>query len=70
MTHDSLDLALIRATQQGLPLVPEPFAAIGASLGIDESEVIARLQAMQRMAPCAGSARCPITTCWVGGPTA
>ena len=49
MTHDSLDLALIRATQQGLPLVPEPFAAIGASLGIDESEVIARLQAMQTL---------------------
>lgn len=47
MTHDSLDLELIRATQHGLPLVPEPYAAVGASLGIDESEVIARLQAMQ-----------------------
>jgi len=47
MTHDPLDLELIRATQQGLPLVPEPYAAIGALLGIDESEVIARLQRMQ-----------------------
>ena len=47
MTHDSLDLALIRATQHGLPLVPAPFAAIGATLGIDEHDVIARLQSMQ-----------------------
>jgi len=47
MTHDSLDLALIRATQHGLPLVPAPYAAVGASLGIDEREVIARLQVMQ-----------------------
>lgn len=45
--HDATDLALIRATQAGLPLEPAPFAAVAATLGLDEAEVIARLAAMQ-----------------------
>ncbi|WP_011301130.1 Lrp/AsnC family transcriptional regulator [Cupriavidus necator] len=45
--HDVIDLALIRATQGGLPLVSSPYAAVGTQLGIDEAEVIARLTAMQ-----------------------
>lgn len=44
---DAIDLALIRATQGGLPLVSAPYAAVGTQLGIDETEVIARLTAMQ-----------------------
>ncbi|SOZ39426.1 AsnC family transcriptional regulator [Cupriavidus neocaledonicus] len=44
---DSTDLALIRATQAGLPLVSAPFAAVAAALGLTETEVIARLAAMQ-----------------------
>ncbi len=44
---DAIDLALIRATQGGLPLVSAPYAAVAGQLGIPEDEVIARLGAMQ-----------------------
>lgn len=43
---DAVDRALIVATQAGLPLVPEPYAQIAASVGIPQVEVIARLQAL------------------------
>lgn len=46
-TADPTDLALIRATQAGLPLVPAPYAALAAELGLTEAAVIARLAAMQ-----------------------
>ncbi len=45
--HDAIDLALIRATQGGLPLVSAPYAAVAEQLGIDDDEAIARLGAMQ-----------------------
>jgi len=44
---DPVDLALIRATQAGLPLVPAPYAAVACELGLTEHEVITRLAAMQ-----------------------
>ena len=47
LPHDATDLALIRATQGGLPLVSAPYAAVAGQLGIHEDEVIARLGAMQ-----------------------
>jgi len=37
---------LIEAIQEGLPLVPRPYRAIGERLGIDEQSVIAQLRAM------------------------
>lgn len=37
------ETVLIGAVQQGLPLVPRPFAEIGASIGLSENEVIAGL---------------------------
>lgn len=43
---DPVDLALIRATQAGLPLVPAPYAAVAGALGLTEWEVMARLAAM------------------------
>lgn len=43
---DELDRRLIVATQEGLPLVPRPYAAIAEQLGIAEAEVRARLAAM------------------------
>ncbi len=43
---DQDDRRIIAATQGGLPLVPAPYAAVAADLGLDEAEVIARLQAM------------------------
>ncbi|MDP1526465.1 MAG: AsnC family transcriptional regulator [Rhodocyclaceae bacterium] len=41
---DPTDRALINALQGGFPLVERPFAAVGAQLGIDEEEVIARIE--------------------------
>ncbi|MFY9314055.1 MAG: Lrp/AsnC family transcriptional regulator [Burkholderiales bacterium] len=40
------DLDLVRATQAGLPLVAEPYAALAAGLGVTEGEVMGRLKAM------------------------
>ena len=49
MTGDSLDDSdrrLIDRLQDGLPIVDEPFAAVGAELGLDEAEVLTRLRAL------------------------
>ncbi|HMM47823.1 MAG TPA: AsnC family transcriptional regulator [Thiobacillaceae bacterium] len=40
---DALDYALVEAIQEGLPLVPRPYAEIAAFIGASEAEVIARL---------------------------
>ena len=47
MRIDATDRRLIEATQSGLPLVPAPYAEVATGLGLDESEVMTRLQAMQ-----------------------
>jgi DNA-binding Lrp family transcriptional regulator len=41
---ERIDAALLRAVQQGLPLVPRPYAEIADELGISEVEVTARLE--------------------------
>ena len=38
------DLDLIAALQDGLPLVPRPYACLGQRIGLSEAEVIARLR--------------------------
>ncbi len=43
---DTIDRALIRATQGGLPLVAEPYAALADALGLSSAEVRQRLQRM------------------------
>lgn len=43
---DDIDRAVVRATQSGLPLVSEPYAAIARELGIAEDEVMLRLRRM------------------------
>jgi DNA-binding Lrp family transcriptional regulator len=45
--QDTLNRALLQAVERGLPLVLQPYAFIGAQLGIGEDEVIARLQNLQ-----------------------
>ncbi len=45
---DSLDRAIIEATQAGLPLVPEPYAAVAADVGASSEEVMARMENMQK----------------------
>ncbi len=46
MRLDEIDRALMTATQGGLPLVPRPYEAIGAQLGIPGEQVRERLAAM------------------------
>jgi DNA-binding Lrp family transcriptional regulator len=43
---DDADRRLVRATQAGLPLVPRPYEAVGAAIGMDPAEVRRRLQAL------------------------
>jgi siroheme decarboxylase len=44
VTPDPIDLALVRAIQDGLPLVSDPYARLADALGIGEAEVIRRLE--------------------------
>lgn len=44
---DALDRRLVEATQGGLPLVPEPYAALAATVGTTPEDVMARLRRMQ-----------------------
>ncbi|MDQ7081475.1 MAG: AsnC family transcriptional regulator [Paracoccaceae bacterium] len=44
---DPIDQGLLNDWQRDLPLVPRPFAAMGRKLGIDEEEVIARLETLR-----------------------
>lgn len=46
---DTVDLSLIRATQSGLPLVPQPYHALAEQLGISAEEVMSRMQRMQEL---------------------
>lgn len=43
---DPLERRLVLATQAGLPLVPRPYHALAAQLGVPVEEVFARLQGM------------------------
>jgi DNA-binding Lrp family transcriptional regulator len=43
---DAVDLALIRATQEGLPLVPQPYHVLAEQLGMMPEEVMSRMQRM------------------------
>ena len=43
---DDLDLAIIRATQGGLPLTPRPYDTVGAAVGASGQDVRMRLERM------------------------
>lgn len=45
---DATDRAIVLATQAGLPLYPNPWHAVGQTVGISGDEVLARMQAMQK----------------------
>lgn len=45
---DAFEQRLVGVIQYGLPLVPRPYAAVAAQLGVDEGEVIARIERLQR----------------------
>jgi DNA-binding Lrp family transcriptional regulator len=44
---DAGDRAIVLATQAGLSLVPDPWAAVGEAVGMSGAEVLARMQRMQ-----------------------
>ncbi|NMM77604.1 protein nirH [Acidovorax sp. SRB_14] len=46
MALDDFDRALVAATQRGLPLVPRPYDAVGAALGVSGQQVQARMAQM------------------------
>ncbi|RMD64899.1 MAG: Lrp/AsnC family transcriptional regulator [Alphaproteobacteria bacterium] len=43
MGPDDIDRRLIAALEDGLPIVPRPYAELGARLGLGEDEIIVRL---------------------------
>lgn len=45
---DAVDRRIINALQEGFPLVPRPFAAVGRRLGLNEAELIERLENLRR----------------------
>src|SRR5436190_18926267 len=47
-TRDELDVRLLNALQEQIPLVERPFEAIGAQLGTGESEILQRVQTLRR----------------------
>jgi DNA-binding Lrp family transcriptional regulator len=47
MALSAFERQLIAATQAGLPMVAQPFEALGAVLGVSEAEVLAQLKQMQ-----------------------
>ena len=47
MVLTETDRRLVAATQDGLPLVAQPYAAIGNQLGLTEADVIERLSKLQ-----------------------
>ena len=46
---DTTDRMLIRATQEGLPVVSRPYAEVASQVGISEAEVIARMQHLKAL---------------------
>ncbi len=43
---DDIDRRLIKATQAGLPIVREPYAALASEIGISAADVMSRLERM------------------------
>ncbi len=46
MSIDALDRAIIKATQEGLPLVARPYDAVAEQVGTSAAEVMARMRSM------------------------
>ena len=46
MDIDPQDKALITAIEDGLPLVSNPYEAVGAMIGLSENDVIQRLETL------------------------
>lgn len=47
MTFDATDRRIVEALQEGLPLVPAPYAEVARKLGLDEDDLTGRLRRMK-----------------------
>ncbi len=47
MTMDNLDMEILLAVQDGIPIVREPFSTIAKQLGLKPEEVVERLQRLR-----------------------
>ncbi len=47
MTLDDTDRLILNTLQDGFPIVPNPYEEVAGQLGLTESDLIARLQAMK-----------------------
>ena len=65
ITLDETDLAIMRATQAGLPLTPEPYQHIAEQLGLTAEVVMTRMAPCRNKALFVASAQYPITINWV-----
>ena len=45
--YDEFDIAVIRATQGDMPVLPEPYAPAAAALGVTQERLLAHLEAMR-----------------------
>jgi siroheme decarboxylase len=43
---DPIDREIVRATQEGLPLTPQPYGALAEQLGVTPEEIMARMRRM------------------------
>lgn len=48
LTMDDLDRQILNEIQSDFPLEPRPYLAVGKKLGIDEDEVIRRVQSLKK----------------------
>ncbi len=46
MTIETIDRKILTATQGGLPLTAQPYAEVAGWLGLEEAEVVSRIQTM------------------------
>ena len=66
---DDADRELLNQLQAGLAMVREPYAEIGSRIGMDQEEVLRRVQRLKDAASCASSRRSSTRGPW-GTPAA
>ncbi|WP_300547217.1 AsnC family transcriptional regulator [Roseovarius sp.] len=47
MTLDSIDRLILNHLQEGFPITPDPFLVVAQDLGLDEADLLARLERMK-----------------------
>ena len=68
--YDEFDVAVIRATQGDLPVIPEPYAPAAEQLGIPQDQLLAHLSGCRSAGCCAAWPRSCSTAAPASAPTA